>query len=98
MLGEAASESWRDLDLAGHQVSVTINGESAAEGTGANVLGDPRRALAWLANDRVIQGAPLRAGDIVTTGTCIVPAAIKAGDHVVADFGALGRVAVQFTA
>ncbi|MEE8171537.1 MAG: fumarylacetoacetate hydrolase family protein, partial [Alphaproteobacteria bacterium] len=81
VLGEAAPESWRDLDLAGHHVSVTINGESAAEGSGANVLGDPRRALAWLANDRVIQGAPLRAGDIVTTGTCIVPAAIKAGDH-----------------
>ena len=98
ILGAAAPESWRDLDLAGHHVSVVINGETAAEGTGANVLGDPRRALAWLANDRITQGEPLRAGEIITTGTCIVPAAIKPGDHVVADYGALGRVSVQFTA
>ncbi|MDA0229502.1 MAG: fumarylacetoacetate hydrolase family protein [Proteobacteria bacterium] len=97
VLGAAVPESWRDLDLAGHQVSVAINGKTVAEGTGANVLGDPRRALAWLANDRVTQGAPLRAGEFITTGTCIVPAAIKPGDQVVADFGALGRVNVQFT-
>ncbi len=98
VLGEAAPESWRGIDLAGHHVSLAINGETAAEGSGANVLGDPRHALAWLANDRITQGAPLGAGEIVTTGTCIVPAAIKPGDHVVADFGALGRVSVQFTA
>jgi len=62
------------------------------------VLGDPRRALAWLADDRIAQGALLHAGEIVTTGTCIVPAAIKPGDHVVADFGVLGRIGVQFSA
>ena len=98
VLGEAVAESWRDLDLAAHRASLTINGETAAEGIGANVLGDPRRALAWLANDRIIQGAPLRAGEIITTGTCIVPAAIKPGDDVVADFGVMGRVSVRFAA
>jgi 2-keto-4-pentenoate hydratase len=98
ILGAAVPEMWRDLDLAGQHVSVAINGETAAEGTGANVLGDPRRALAWLANDRITQGAPLRAGEIITTGTCIVPAVIKPGDHVVADFGVLGRISVQLTA
>ena len=98
VLGEAVAESWRDLDLAAHRASLTINGETAVEGIGANVLGDPRRALAWLANDRIIQGAPLRAGEIITTGTCIVPAAIKPGDDVVADFGVMGRVSVRFAA
>ncbi|MDP6590791.1 MAG: fumarylacetoacetate hydrolase family protein [Alphaproteobacteria bacterium] len=98
VLGEAVPERWREIDLAGHHVALAINGETAAEGRGANVLGDPRRALAWLANDRIAHGQPLGAGEIVTTGTCIVPAAIVAGDHVVADFGALGRVSVQFTA
>ena len=98
VLGEAVSEVWRGLDLAGHAVSVAINGETEAEGIGANVLGDPRRALAWLADDRIAQGALLHAGEIVTTGTCIVPAAIKPGDHVAADFGVLGRIGVQFSA
>ncbi len=96
-LGPAAPESWRDMDLAAHTASLTINGEVVAEGIGANVLGDPRKALAWLANDRILHGEPLKAGEIITTGTCIVPAAVAPGDDVLADFGALGRIAVKFT-
>ncbi len=97
-IGEEVTEAWRELDLSAHKVSLTINGEQAADGTGANVLGDPRRALAWLANDRIVQGGALQAGEIVTTGTCIVPARIAPGDDVVADFGALGNVSLHFAA
>ena len=41
-------------------------------------------------------GIILRAGQIVTTGTCHPPLPIQAGDHVAADFGALGNVSVGF--
>jgi 2-keto-4-pentenoate hydratase len=34
----------------------------------------------------------LRAGEIVTTGTCLVPLDIAPGDRVLMDFGVLGRV------
>jgi len=34
----------------------------------------------------------LAAGQIVTTGTCLVPLAVEPGDRVVADFGAIGSV------
>jgi len=97
VLGAAVPESWRDLDLATHTASLTINGEKVADGIGANVLGDPRFALAWLANDRIAQGGALRAGEIITTGTCIVPEKISPGDDVAADFGALGTISVRFT-
>ena len=97
VLGNAAPDSWRDLDLAVHPAHLIINGKKVADGVGANVLGDPRLALAWLANDRISQGGALRAGEIVTTGTCIVPAAITPGDDVRADFGTLGSIGVQFT-
>jgi len=96
VLGPAAPETWRDMDLATHPVFLAINGDVVVKGIGANVLGDPRLALAWLANDRVLHGEPLRAGELITTGTCIVPAVIAPGDHVVADFGLLGGVTVQF--
>ena len=36
--------------------------------------------------------AGLKAGDIVSTGTCTGIDAIKPGDEVIADFGSLGRV------
>lgn len=97
VLGPALPVTWRDMDLAAHPAYLTINGKVAAEGIGANVLGDPRIALAWLANDRITHGTPLLAGEITTTGTCIVPVAIAPGDQVMADFGALGRVTVHFT-
>ena len=97
VLGPAVPESWREIDLAAHSAALTINGTVVAEGIGANVLGDPRIALAWLANDRILHGAPLLAGEIITTGTCIVPAAIAPGDDVLADFGALGRVSLKFS-
>jgi 2-keto-4-pentenoate hydratase len=64
-------------------------------GRGGNVLGDPRAALAWLVNELSGLGITLGAGQVVTTGTCIVPPAIAPGDRFDADFGALGRVATR---
>ena len=67
----------------------------AAEGIGANVLGDPRAALTWLANELRVFGAGLRAGDLVTTGTCIPPVPLAPGDSFRVDFGALGSCDVS---
>ena len=92
VLGAAAPEAWRDTDLAAHAVHGEVVGKLAREGVGANVLGDPRVALAWLANELSALGITLRAGQVVTTGTCLVPLEIAPGDHVRMDFGALGRV------
>jgi 2-keto-4-pentenoate hydratase len=92
VLGERASESWRSTDLAAHEVRAWIDGQMVAEGVGANVLGDPRIALAWLANELGREGMGLKADDIVITGTCVVPVPISAGQHFVADFGTLGKV------
>ncbi|MFO1062185.1 MAG: fumarylacetoacetate hydrolase family protein [Dongiaceae bacterium] len=96
VLGPEAAPGWRQADLAAHPVKALRNGAVVAEGSGANVLGDPRLALTWLANDRVKRGRPLRAGEVVTTGTCVKPVTIAPGDALVADFGSLGRVSVTF--
>ena len=92
VLGPAAPDSWRDVDLAAHRVVGRVAGKLEREGRGANVLGDPRVALAWLVNELSQIGETLRAGQVVTTGTCVVPLEITAGDHVVCDFGELGAV------
>ena len=92
VLGDAAPDAWRSLDLVSHEVSGTVNDGPPRTGVGANVLGDPRVALAWLANELARLGLTLRAGEIVTTGTCLVPLEIARGDRVMMDFGVLGRV------
>ena len=98
MLGPAAPASWRDVDLTEYRMTGHISGASEPverEGKGANVLGDPRVALAWLVNELSGLGIPLGAGAVVTTGTCLVPLPIAPGDRVTADFGPLGTVSAR---
>jgi 2-keto-4-pentenoate hydratase len=96
MIGPATRAEWRALDLAQHGVVAYRNGAIAAQGSGANVLGDPRRALAWIANELCTFGDGLRAGDVVITGTCVTPVPISAGDSVKMDFGAFGVLEAEF--
>ena len=72
----------------------SLNGRKVAEGSGAAVLGHPLEALAWLANDLSGHGIGLKAGQIVTTGTCCGFHPLKAGDEALADYGELGTVRV----
>mgnify|MGYP003341189102 CR=1 FL=1 len=83
---------FKALDLASHEVAVSCNGAIVATGRGANALGDPSIALAWLATELVRHGYRLEAGDLVITGTCVVPVPVVEGQEVVVDFGALGTV------
>lgn len=93
VVGPAVTADWRDIDLSKHEVMAHKNGAFAAKGSGAHVLGDPRIALTWIANELCNCGAGLQAGDYVTTGTCVVPVPITHGDRLLMDFGVLGNVA-----
>jgi 2-keto-4-pentenoate hydratase len=95
VLGPAAPAEWRETDLVTHTVNARIDGKLEREGCGANVLGDPREALTWLVNELSALQITLRADQTVTTGTCVVPLPIGPGDHVVADFGKIGRIDVR---
>ena len=99
LFGPAAPTAWRELDLRAHRVLGTVsNGDGVRltrEGIGSAALGDPRVALAWLANELRALGVALEAGQFVSTGTCMVPMAIAPGDSVQADFGVLGSIALR---
>lgn len=87
---------WRRIDLPSRPVRMMRNGSVAGEGRGADALGDPRIALTWLANERSKRGGGLKAGEIVTTGTCLTPVAVAPGDRLVAEFPGLGHLGVGF--
>jgi 2-keto-4-pentenoate hydratase len=83
-------------DLLAVQGRVLINGAEAGRGTGADVLGHPHHALAWLANHLADEGRGLHAGQIVLTGSLVKTVWLKAGDHVVMELEGLGRVEAGF--
>lgn len=94
--GPAVETDWRGIDLAAYEVTAVKNGSEVHRGVGANVLGDPRVALAWLVNELSGLGIAVEAGQIVITGTCVVPVAIAPGDEVRADLGDFGSLSVRF--
>src|SRR5712675_1463012 len=73
-----------------------INGAEAGQGSGADVLGHPHNALAWLANHLAAAGKSLRAGEIVLTGSLVKTVWLNAGDRVTMDLSDLGEVSVSF--
>jgi 2-keto-4-pentenoate hydratase len=75
-----------------------INGSEVGRGTGADVLGHPHRALAWLANHLAASGKMLSQGDIVLTGSLVKTAWLDAGDEVSMELSGLGSVTVRFEA
>ena len=95
VLGRPATSDWRALDLVEERAVITL-GDQRYVGHGKNVLGDPRLALAWLVNELRELGLALKAGQVVTTGTCHPPLPISSGDKMEADFGSLGNVSVGF--
>ncbi|MCC0015168.1 MAG: hydratase [Rhodobiaceae bacterium] len=97
IVGPRIDADWRALDLARYPVRAEVKGRYDREGSGANVLSDPRIALAWLVNEVTQMGITLRRGELVTTGTCMVPLEVEPGDVVSADFGALGRIGVRIS-
>lgn len=74
-----------------------INGKDAGRGTGADVLGHPHNALAWLANHLASEGRGLHAGQIVLTGSLVKTVWLDAGDHVRMELEGLGAVEATFS-
>ena len=72
-----------------------VNGSIVEEGIGKNVLGDPRIALMWIVNELSKEGIGLKANEVITTGTCVLPFTIKANDHIELEFGKIGRISVK---
>ena len=78
-------------------MSMSIDGEEVSTGTGAACLGDPLRAVAWLAHQARTFGAPLRAGQVVLSGALGPMRPVAAGAVVVAEISGLGTVTARFS-
>jgi len=88
--------NWGATDPKHRSVRLYRDDKVIAEGIGANALGNPLDVLQWIANHLSVLGDGIKAGEVVSTGTCTGVTPIASGDTLVADFGDLGRVRVRF--
>jgi 2-oxo-3-hexenedioate decarboxylase/2-keto-4-pentenoate hydratase len=95
VLGKAIARSAAPdlLKVTGRAV---VNLREEGRGTGADVLGHPHHALAWLANHLATEGRGLHAGQIVLTGSLVKTVWLNAGDHVRMELDGLGEVEATF--
>lgn len=75
---------------------VRRNGVVADTGAGAAALGNPLRAVAWLANTLAPYQVTLEPGWFIMTGALHRAFPVEKGDVVRADFAHLGSVTVRF--
>jgi 2-keto-4-pentenoate hydratase len=93
-----AVNGWESLDLAAHEVALSIGGAVRARGASAGSLGHPLDGLVWIANELSRRGYGLGGGDIIATGTWTGLHFVRGEAAVVADFGSLGRVELRVRA
>jgi len=88
---------WQALDLAAIGGVLRINGNETGRGRGADIMGHPLNALAWLADLRAREGRPLKAGEFVTLGSITRSQSVAPGDRVEIEIEQLGRVGLRIT-
>lgn len=97
IVGPAVTANWRSVDLSAHPVHAEVKGKFTREGSGAAVLGDPRDALTWLVGEVTALGITIKAGELITTGTCMIPLEVAPGDEAIVDYGAFGAISARFS-
>ncbi len=84
-------------DLSSLEVSLSVDGEPAASGTGEAIMGDPWAALAWMLEHHGERGLTMPAGSIIMSGTCTGVTPLAAGSSATADYGPLGTLSISRT-
>lgn len=92
----APAAGWRDADLGAIRGRITVDGTLRGEGVGADLLGHPFAALAWLAGSAGAAAfGGLKAGQVVFLGSVTPPIWLDGPCEVGVEFDVLGRVALR---
>jgi 2-keto-4-pentenoate hydratase len=86
---------WQQLDLAAVRGAATINGKPVGEGRGADAMGHPFSAVAWIAGHLAAHQRGLLRGDVVITGSMITSKNASPGDLVRFTVEGLGDVELR---
>lgn len=86
----------QEFDLRWLGAILSRNGQIEETGIAAGVLNHPGNGIVWLANKLGELGVPLKAGQVILSGSFTRPVHAEKGDVFSADYGPLGLVQCQF--
>lgn len=90
---------WRELDLSSHPVTLAIDNQPDVNGhSGISIFGNPLEFVCWLLNQPAMLTQGLQAGQMVSCGTCTGAPFVGPGDKITADYGEMGRLAIEIAA
>lgn len=95
VLGDRAVDP-RKVDLATCGMVVEKNGSIISTGAGAAALGSPVNCVTWLANTLGEFGIPLKAGEVILSGSLVPLEPVQAGDFMSVSIGGIGSASVRF--
>jgi 2-oxo-hept-3-ene-1,7-dioate hydratase len=84
------------IDLPWAGAMLYLNGEIEETGLAGGVMGHPAHGICWVCKRFARHGIGLEPGQVVLAGSFTRPVVVRAGDHVLADYGPLGRIEVNF--
>lgn len=83
-------------DLAALKGGAWVNGVEVGRGSGADIMGNPLEALAWLANHCSKRGVSLPKGTLVSLGSLIQTHWLEPGDTAEIQIERLGQVKLTY--
>jgi 2-keto-4-pentenoate hydratase len=94
VVGDALTEE-DSGSLSNLAVTLQRRGKPDVKGSTQSVLGNPVRAVTWLANWLASRGESLKRGQLISSGSCTGMNEVAADDSVVATFGSGAQVCVD---
>lgn len=100
-----ASEYWirsnktyplNSIDLNDHDIKLYIDNKLIETGNTNAVLGNPINSGVWLINKLAELGEPMLKDQFISTGTCTKAVPFKPNSNIIADFGSLGKVEIEY--
>jgi 2-keto-4-pentenoate hydratase len=96
VLGEAAKQDWRSLDIGTLRGRLLVDAHQRDEGVGTDLMGHPMNCLAWLAGSSVAAAfGGLKAGQVVMLGSVTPPVWLTGPASVTVEFSLLPPVQLR---
>lgn len=95
MLGNEAKDV-RELDFPNMTMQLYRNDEKAVEGDARQCMGSPLTACLWLVRELAERGTPVKAGDVILSGSLGPMQKVEKGDRIRLELNQLGALECRF--